>query len=111
VIFSGRIVQLPAHGHTFVVTQGYIIGAQFVSGLEVPATNADVLRSETNCLRKSRHRNCPKNDPAVGDDYWRYGIESNRKELELTMRYIYEHRLVKRQIGFEELFDPSLLKT
>jgi 4,5-dihydroxyphthalate decarboxylase len=47
----------------------------------------------------------------MGDDYWRYGIESNRKELELIMRYTYEQGLVKRQIDFEELFDPSVLKT
>ena len=47
----------------------------------------------------------------MGDDYWRYGIESNRKELELVMRYTYEQGLVKRQIDFEELFDPSMLAT
>ena len=47
----------------------------------------------------------------MGDDYWRYGIESNRKELEFIMRYIYEQGLVKRQIDFEELFDPSVLAT
>jgi 4,5-dihydroxyphthalate decarboxylase len=47
----------------------------------------------------------------MGDDYWRYGIESNRKELEFIMRYIYEQGLVKEQIDFEELFDPSVLAT
>ncbi len=47
----------------------------------------------------------------MGDDYWRYGIKSNRKELELIMRYTYEQGLVKRQIDFEELFDPSMLAT
>jgi 4,5-dihydroxyphthalate decarboxylase len=47
----------------------------------------------------------------MGDDYWRYGIESNRKELELVMRYTYEQGLVKRQVNFEELFHPATLKT
>ena len=47
----------------------------------------------------------------MGDDYWRYGIESNRKELELVMRYTYEQGLVKRQVSFEELFHPTTLKT
>jgi len=47
----------------------------------------------------------------MGDDYWRYGIEANRKELELVMRYTYEQGLVKRQIGYEELFHPSTLET
>ena len=47
----------------------------------------------------------------MGDDYWRYGIEANRKELELVMRYTYEQGLVKRQMAFEPLFDPSMLET
>jgi len=47
----------------------------------------------------------------MGDDYWRYGIESNRKELEAVMRYTYEQGLVKRQMAFESLFHPSTLET
>jgi 4,5-dihydroxyphthalate decarboxylase len=47
----------------------------------------------------------------MGDDYWSYGIEANRKELELVMRYTYEQGLVKQQIGFEELFHPSTFET
>jgi 4,5-dihydroxyphthalate decarboxylase len=47
----------------------------------------------------------------MGDDYWSYGIESNRKELELVMRYTYEQGLVKRQMDFEELFYPATLDT
>lgn len=46
----------------------------------------------------------------MGDNYWKYGIEANRKELEAIMRYVYEQGLVKRQIGFEELFDPSVIE-
>jgi 4,5-dihydroxyphthalate decarboxylase len=45
----------------------------------------------------------------MGDNYWKYGIESNRKELEVLMRYVYEQGLVKHQIKFEELFAPSTL--
>ncbi|MEH6636377.1 MAG: ABC transporter substrate-binding protein [Halioglobus sp.] len=47
----------------------------------------------------------------MGADYWRYGIESNRKELELVMRYTYEQGLVKKQVDFEQLFHPSTLDT
>jgi len=46
----------------------------------------------------------------MGDNYWKYGIEDNRKELEAIMRYVYEQGLVKEQIGFEEMFDSSSLK-
>lgn len=45
----------------------------------------------------------------MGDNYWKYGIEANRKELEAIMRYVFEQGLVKRQITFEELFAPSTL--
>ena len=45
----------------------------------------------------------------MGKNFWPYGIEENRKELELVMRYAYEQGLVKRQVKFEEMFDPSTL--
>jgi len=45
----------------------------------------------------------------MGTNYWTYGIEANRKELEAIMRYVFEQGLVKRQITLEELFDPSTL--
>jgi 4,5-dihydroxyphthalate decarboxylase len=45
----------------------------------------------------------------MGRDFWRYGIEANRKELELVMRYTHEQGLVKRLGVFEEMFDPSTL--
>ena len=43
----------------------------------------------------------------MGNNYWKYGIEANRKELEAIMRYVYEQGLTKEQIEFEELFAPS----
>lgn len=46
----------------------------------------------------------------MGDDYWRYGIEANRKELEAVMRYTYEQGLVKERGDFEEIFHPSTLE-
>ncbi len=45
----------------------------------------------------------------MGTNFWPYGIEANRKELELVMRYVYEQGLTKRQIDFEEIFHPSVL--
>jgi 4,5-dihydroxyphthalate decarboxylase len=47
----------------------------------------------------------------MGDDYWRYGIEANRKELESVVRYTYEQGLVKRQMPFEPMFHASTLDT
>jgi 4,5-dihydroxyphthalate decarboxylase len=45
----------------------------------------------------------------MGKNFWPYGIEANRKELELVMRYTYEQGLVKRRVDFEELFHPSTI--
>jgi len=46
----------------------------------------------------------------MGENYWKYGIEDNRRELEAIMRYVFEQGLVKRQIFFEELFVSSTLE-
>ena len=47
----------------------------------------------------------------MGDDYWRYGIASNRRELELVMRYTYEQGLVKAREDFLTIFHSSTHKT
>ena len=46
----------------------------------------------------------------MGENFWPYGIEANRRELELVMRYTHEQGLVKRRLEFEELFHPSTLR-
>ncbi len=46
----------------------------------------------------------------MGDNYWPYGIEQNRKTLEALFQYSYEQGLSKRQLTIEELFHPSTLK-
>lgn len=43
----------------------------------------------------------------MGEDYWRYGIDANRKELEAVMRYTSEQGLVREHRRFEEMFHPS----
>lgn len=45
----------------------------------------------------------------MGDNFWPYGIEANRRELELVMRYTYEQGLSKKKLNFEEMFHPSTL--
>jgi 4,5-dihydroxyphthalate decarboxylase len=46
----------------------------------------------------------------MGENFWAYGIEANRKELELVMRYVYEQGLVKSPLQYEELFHASTLQ-
>jgi 4,5-dihydroxyphthalate decarboxylase len=42
-----------------------------------------------------------------GEDYWPYGIEQNRKDLERFIRYAHEQGLTPRRLAVEELFDPG----
>jgi 4,5-dihydroxyphthalate decarboxylase len=46
----------------------------------------------------------------MGDDYWRYGVEENRKEIETLVRYAHSQGLIKRRIAVEELFARSTLQ-
>jgi len=43
----------------------------------------------------------------MGNDFWKYGLEANRKELELVMRYTHEQGLLKRRLKVAEVFHPS----
>jgi 4,5-dihydroxyphthalate decarboxylase len=46
----------------------------------------------------------------MGDNYWPYGIEPNRKTLESIFRYSFEQGLAKKHLSVEELFLASSLK-
>jgi 4,5-dihydroxyphthalate decarboxylase len=46
----------------------------------------------------------------MGENYWPYGIEPNRKALEALFLYSYEQGLASRKLTIEELFEPSTLK-
>ena len=45
----------------------------------------------------------------MGDNFWPYGIEPNRKALETLFRYSFEQGLAGRELSIEELFHPSTL--
>jgi 4,5-dihydroxyphthalate decarboxylase len=46
----------------------------------------------------------------MGDNYWPYAIEPNRKALETLLQYAREQGLAKRKLKIEELFHPSTLE-
>ena len=47
----------------------------------------------------------------LGDDWWPYGIEANRKAVEAFLRYHFEQGLSKRRQTCEDIFVPELLST
>lgn len=40
----------------------------------------------------------------MGENYWAYGIDPNRKALETLFRYSYEQGLSSKKLTIEELF-------
>jgi 4,5-dihydroxyphthalate decarboxylase len=47
----------------------------------------------------------------LGEDWWPYGLEPNRKVLETFLRYHHEQGLSRRLLKPEELFAPETLQT
>ncbi len=45
----------------------------------------------------------------MGDNFWPYGIEPNRKALEALFQYSHEQGLSERRVTIDELFHPSTL--
>jgi 4,5-dihydroxyphthalate decarboxylase len=45
----------------------------------------------------------------MGEDFWSYGVEPNRRELSAVSRYAVEQGIIDRQLSPEELFVPSTL--
>jgi 4,5-dihydroxyphthalate decarboxylase len=43
----------------------------------------------------------------MGEDYWPYGIDKNRKTLEAATRWSFEQHLSPRKLGLDELFAPE----
>ena len=47
----------------------------------------------------------------MGDDYWSYGFQQNRKVLETFLRYSFEQGLSKRLLTPEEIFVPETMES
>jgi 4,5-dihydroxyphthalate decarboxylase len=47
----------------------------------------------------------------LGNDFWPYGVEANRRALESFLRHHHEQGLSQRQVRVEELFHPATLET
>jgi 4,5-dihydroxyphthalate decarboxylase len=47
----------------------------------------------------------------MGEDFWPYGLESNRRTLETFVRYMHEQGLIPEPIALETLFPESTQRT
>jgi 4,5-dihydroxyphthalate decarboxylase len=50
-----------------------------------------------------------RNRALMGDDFWPYGVEANRKTLEACLRHHREQGILKRSYALEELFAPETM--
>ena len=46
----------------------------------------------------------------MGEDFWRYGVKENAREIEALTRYAYEQGLVSRKLSMEDLFPASVIE-
>jgi 4,5-dihydroxyphthalate decarboxylase len=46
----------------------------------------------------------------MGEDFWRYGIAKNAKDIETLARYSFEQGLATRKLDAEEIFHPSVFE-
>jgi len=46
----------------------------------------------------------------MGENYYSYGIKSNRKTLEALFRYSHQQGLCSKELTIEELFEPASLE-
>jgi 4,5-dihydroxyphthalate decarboxylase len=51
-----------------------------------------------------------RNRALMGEDYWPYGVEANRKVLEACLRHHREQGILKRSYEVDELFAPETLR-
>ncbi len=47
----------------------------------------------------------------MGEDWWPYGVEANRKAVDAFLRYHFEQGLSRRRLTCEDIFVPDLLTT
>jgi 4,5-dihydroxyphthalate decarboxylase len=46
----------------------------------------------------------------MGEDFWRYGVKENAREIEALTRYAHEQGLVSRKLSMEDLFPASVVE-
>ncbi len=52
-----------------------------------------------------------ENRGVLGEDWWPYGIEANRKAIDAILRYHFEQGITKRRYTCADIFVPELLST
>ena len=69
----------------------------------ISKSRPDLVREIYRMLRESRRAvPPPEGSPA---DPWRFGVEANRRSLEIIIDYSFRQKLISRKFSVDELFD------
>jgi 4,5-dihydroxyphthalate decarboxylase len=73
----------------------------------IAKTRPDVVKEIYRMLRDSRRAVPPPADNSLLDP-WRFGIEANRRSLEIIIDYSIRQKLIPRKFSVDELFDSGM---
>ena len=83
---------------------GVPINHMMVVRSAIAASRPDVVKEIYRVLRESRRAVPPPADSSVMDP-WRFGVEPNRRSLEIIIDYSFRQKLIPRMFSVDELFD------
>ena len=83
---------------------GIPINHMMVVRSTIAASRPDVVKEIYRVLRESRRAVPPPADSSVMDP-WRFGVEPNRRSLEIIIDYSFRQKLIPRMFSVDELFD------
>ena len=70
----------------------------------ISRSRPDIVKEIYRMLRDSRRAVLPAPDNGVLDP-WRFGVEANRRSLEVIINYSFRQKLIPRNFSVDELFD------
>ncbi len=94
-----------AVGRKWAQTHGGVpINHMMVVRDEIARSRPDIVKEIFRVLHESRCAVPPPSDGSLLDP-WRFGVESNRRSLELIIDYSFRQKLIPRKFSVDELFD------
>ncbi len=72
----------------------------------ISKSRPELVKETYRMLRESRRTVPPPSDGSTLDP-WRFGVEANRRSLEIVIDYSFRQKLIPRKFSVDELFDDS----
>ena len=85
---------------------GIPINHMMVIRSTIVSSRPDVVKEIYRTLRESRRAVAPPGDGSVFDP-WRFGVEPNRRSIEIIIDYSFRQKLISRMFSVDELFDDA----